>query len=85
MAVKARITAIKANGESIVERVSATRVHVEASTGETYVEVIARADGRVSIEVKQGHLVMVSMDLLNGVTLAALSNMVILNGKAVAA
>ena len=63
MAVKARITAIKANGESIVERVSATRVHAEASTGDTLVEVIARADGRVSIEVRHGHQVIQSLNL----------------------
>lgn len=66
MAVKARITAIKANTESIVERVSATRVHIEASTGDTLVEVIARADGRVSIVVKQGRKVTLDIDLING-------------------
>lgn len=50
--VTGRIVAIKRNTESIVDRESTERVHVDADNGFLHLSIVARADGRADVEVK---------------------------------
>jgi hypothetical protein len=69
MAVTARITAKKSNGtESIVDRQSPTTIFLDAGNGIDRVSVIIRADGRISIEVRNGQSVTQYLNLTRGYT-----------------
>jgi hypothetical protein len=53
--VHARIVAIKKNTESIVDRQSAERIHAVVMNEFLTISIVARADGRADIEVKDQH------------------------------
>jgi hypothetical protein len=63
-----------------VERESTNRVHVDISNGIDAVSVIVRADGRISIEVKNGQAVTQYLNLTRGYTTHASGT--IFDGKA---
>jgi hypothetical protein len=53
--VHARIVAIKKNTESIVDRQSAERIHAVVMNEFLTISIVARADGRADVEVKDQH------------------------------